>query len=203
MGAAAKSSLRLVPGRRCSGQTPPACGNQLPVIDNREDFQRVFLPHLDAAYNLARWLVKNETDAQDVVQEAYLRALRFSQSFRGGNARAWLLAIVRNTAFTWMSRNRTGDPSAGFDEEQHADEAPPADFEFIRKADSEALRAALDELPEEFREMVVLRDVEGFSYKEIAEVADVPIGTVMSRLARARRRLKTALLKRFCTGGGQ
>ena len=176
-----------------------ARGKHLTGPENRDDFQRTFLPHLDAAYNLARWMLKNEADAQDVVQEAYLRALRFCATFRGGDPRAWLLTIVRNTAYTWLSRNRGAD--APFEEEHHSDEALPVDVELIRRADSRALRMAMEELPTEFREIVVLRDLEGLSYKEIAEVADLPIGTVMSRLARARSRLKQALHKLAYSGG--
>jgi len=172
-------------------------------FENREEFQRIFLPHLDAAYNLARWLLKSDPDAQDVVQEAYLRAMRFFRTFRGGDARAWLLTIVRNAAYTWISRNRPGEAPRDFDDEQLLDPAVPVDIELIRKADSAALRIAMEELPTEFREVVVLRDLEGLSYKEIAAVADVPIGTVMSRLARARSRLKIALRKQSAPGSGQ
>ena len=194
-------NLRVIAGRADPARMPPARESHLPTPDNREDFQRICLPHLDAAYNLARWLLKSEADAQDVVQEAYLRALRFFGTFRGGDARAWLLTIVRNTAYTWISRNRGAASSSDFDEDQHADPAPAVDIELIRKADSAALRTAMENLPTEFREVVVLRDLEGLSYKEIAEVADLPIGTVMSRLARARSRLKSALQKISATGG--
>jgi RNA polymerase sigma-70 factor, ECF subfamily len=193
-------NLRVIAGRADPARIS-ARESHLPTPDNRDDFQRIFLPHLDAAYNLARWLLKSEADAQDVVQEAYLRALRFFGSFRGGDARAWLLTIVRNTAYSWISRNRGPLQPADFDEDQHADPALPVDVELIRKADSAALRTAMENLPTEFREVVVLRDLEGLSYKEIAEVADLPIGTVMSRLARARSRLKSALQKLATTGG--
>ncbi len=193
MGTISNRGLRIL--RNEPAQAPAARDSQVAVIQNRDDFQRLFMPHLDAAYNLARWLLKNEADAQDVVQDAYLRALRFSQNFRGGDARAWLLTIVRNAAYTWMSRNRAADAPAVFDEEEHSDPASSLDAEIIRKADSAALRSAMEELPAEFREMLVLRDLEGLSYKEIAAVADLPIGTVMSRLARARGRLKIALRK--------
>jgi RNA polymerase sigma-70 factor (ECF subfamily) len=202
MGTVVKPGLRLVPAGNGSAATAGARGKHLIGPENRDDFQRTILPHLDAAYNLARWVLKNEADAQDVVQEAYLRALRFCGTFRGGDPRAWLLTIVRNTAYTWLSRNRSADPPIPFDEEQHPDEAVPVDVELIRRADSRALRTAMEELPTEFREIVVLRDLEGLSYKEIAEVADLPIGTVMSRLARARSRLKQALHK-LSYGGGQ
>jgi len=197
----AKPGLRLVPATDDSAATAGAREKHLAGPENRDDFQRTFLPYLDAAYNLARWVLKNEADAQDVVQEAYLRALRFAGTFRGGDPRAWLLTIVRNTAYTWLSRNRSADPPVPFEDEQHPHEALPVDIELIRRADSRALRTAMEGLPTEFREIVVLRDLEGLSYKEIAEVAGLPIGTVMSRLARARSRLKQALHKLSYAGG--
>ena len=195
-----KPGLRLVPAGNDSAAAG-ARGKHLTGPENRDDFQRTFLPYLDAAYNLARWVLKNEADAQDVVQEAYLRALRFRATFRGGDPRAWLLTIVRNTAYTWLSRNRSAGAPVPFEEEHHPDEAMPVDAELIRRADARALRTAMEELPTEFREIVVLRDLEGLSYKEIAEVADLPIGTVMSRLARGRSRLKRALHQLACSGG--
>jgi RNA polymerase sigma-70 factor, ECF subfamily len=197
----AKPGLRLVPAGNDPAATAGARGRDLTGPENRDHFQRTFLPYLDGAYNLARWVLKNEADAQDVVQEAYLRALRFCGTFRGGDPRAWLLAIVRNTAYTWLRRNRSADPPVPFEEEQHPHEALPVDIELIRRADSRALRMAMEELPTEFREIVVLRDLEGLSYKEIAEVADLPIGTVMSRLSRARSRLRQALHKLSNAGG--
>jgi RNA polymerase sigma-70 factor (ECF subfamily) len=152
------------------------------------------MPHLDAAYNLARWLAGNHHDAEDIVQEACVRAHRFAGGYRGGNSRSWLLAIVRNMAYTWLKKNR---PQAvvSIDDETLAEIEDPAAPAFDQ-ADANLLRAALGELPVEFREAIVLRDLEGFSYKEIAEVADVPIGTVMSRLARARRQLQTYLSRK-------
>ena len=163
------------------------------------DFDRTFLPHMDAAYNLARWLVRDDHDAQDVVQEAYLRAVRFAGGFRGGDARAWILAIVRNTAFTWLRRNRQSESPAEFDENLHGieSEEPGLEAEAVRKADGAMIRAALDELTDEFCEVIVMRDIEGLSYKEIADVADLPIGTVMSRLARARGKLAHSLRDRI------
>lgn len=153
--------------------------------DPRQQFEQLVLPHLDAAYNLARWLAGDDHDAQDIVQEACLRGFRFMGGFRGGDARSWLLRIVRNTAYTWLKKNRpntvvslSDDDLAGIE-----DKAAATNFDGM---DAAHLRQALEALPAEFREALVLRELEGLSYKEIAEVADVPIGTVMSRLARAR-----------------
>ena len=163
--------------------------------DKRARFEQTILPHLNAAYNLARWLTRNEHDAEDMVQEAYLRAFRFFSTFHGMDARAWLLTIVRNTCYTWLHQNRAHEMTTMFDEEIHSvdtDTSNPATLA-MRSADHQILNRALDELPVEFREVVVLRDLEGFSYKEIASIANIPTGTVMSRLARARERLKNIL----------
>ena len=163
-----------------------------------ERFEAVVLPHLDAAYTLARYLTRNDHDAQDVVQDASLRALRYFAGFRGGESgegRAWLLAIVRNTAYTWRQRHRTDTLTTEFDEERHSETVTGEHPEAAVEAESEraALVKAIDELPLEFREVIVLRELEGLSYKEISDVAGVPVGTVMSRLSRARRRLEAAL----------
>ena len=157
------------------------------------------MPHLDAAYNLARWLTRNEHDAQDVVQDAFLRAFKFFGGFRGGNSRSWLLSIVRNTAFTWLQKNRKQELVTLPDEELRdlQDPAPNAAAAILKNADQEMVREALEALPPEFREVAVLRELEGLSYKEIAEVAEVPIGTVMSRLARARKELQKCLTQRL------
>jgi RNA polymerase sigma-70 factor (ECF subfamily) len=170
----------------------------LPDESKAADFDRMFMPHMDAAYNLARWLVRDDHDAQDVVQETYLRAFRFVGGFRGGDPRAWILTIVRNTAFSWLKRNRGSDPPTEFDEEVHGatSEENGLEADTVRKADGAMIRAALDELAEEFREVIVMRDIEGLSYKEIAAAADLPIGTVMSRLARARGKLACSLNER-------
>ncbi len=154
---------------------------------------------MDAAYNLARWLVHDDHDAQDVVQEAYLRAFRFVGGFRGGDPRAWILAIVRNTAFTWLKRTRGSNQPTEFDEQMHAEvnEESGLEADAVRKADGAMIRAALEELSDEFREVIVMRDIEGLSYKEIADAADLPIGTVMSRLARARGKLARSLKDRI------
>jgi len=158
-------------------------------------FEQVVLPHMNAAYNLARWLTGNETDAEDVVQEACLRAFRFLDGFRGGGCRSWLLTIVRNTCYTWLQQNRSSQLSAISDERAEQFEAADSNPEklFLQQLDDRLIRKAIADLPIEFREAVILREFEGLSYKEIADVADVPIGTVMSRLARARRRLQQIL----------
>ena len=151
------------------------------------------LPHLDAAYNLARWLVRREAEAEDLAQDAMLRAYRFFGGFRGGDARAWLLKIVRNVCYTWLEAARATEGSAEFDEEVHgAAEVTPESLA-LAGAERERLARALQELPAKFREMLVLRELEGCSYKEIAEITGSPIGTVMSSLSRARRRLGQSL----------
>jgi len=157
-------------------------------MDPQAQFEQIVMPHLDAAYNLARWLTGNHHDAEDIVQEACVRALRFAGGFRGGNSRSWVLAIVRNMTYTWLKKNRP-EAIVSMDDEDLAEIADPR-APATDKIDAGFLRAALGELPVEFREAIVLRDIEGLSYKEIAEVANVPIGTVMSRLARARRQLQ-------------
>jgi len=158
-------------------------------------FERALLPHLDAAYNLARWLSGSANDADDVVQEACLRALAFFDGFHGEDGRAWLLAIVRNAAYDWLRKHRrNAQLTAAVDDlEWAADSAPDPEEEQLRNADREAVRQGLESLPAEYREVMVLRELEGMSYKHIARVIDAPIGTVMSRLARARKRLMILL----------
>jgi RNA polymerase sigma factor (sigma-70 family) len=166
--------------------------------DKLDRFEQAILPHLDAAYNLARWLTRNDHDAQDMVQEASLRAFKFFDGFRGGDARAWLLTTVRNTCYTWLQQNRRGQAMTPFDEGIHTvdeDSLNPSSL-VLKNADMEMLQRSLEQLPDEFREVIVLRDLEELSYKQIAEVTDVPLGTVMSRLARARARLKQILCSR-------
>jgi len=161
-------------------------------------FEAIVLPHLDAAYTLARYLTRHEADAQDVVQDAYLRALKYFDGFRGtdqGDGRAWLMAIVRNTAYTWRRRYRQEASAAEFDEQLHSEavaEVHP-EAEALDASARESLHQALDRLPPEFREVIVLRELQGLSYKEIGEITGVPAGTVMSRLSRARSRLQRAL----------
>ncbi len=160
------------------------------------------MPHLDAGYNLARWLTRNEHDAQDVAQDAFLRAFKFFGGFHGGNSRSWLLSIVRNTAYTWLQKNRRQEVATVFDEEVHdiEDTSSSPEALLLKNSDRQEIMRALEELPVEFREVMVLRELEGMSYKEIAEMAEVPIGTVMSRLARARKQLQQALGQRLQPG---
>ena len=159
-------------------------------------FEQTFLPHLDAAHNLARWLMRNAQDAEDLVQEAYLRAFQAYENFRGESAKAWLLTIVRNACFSRMRRATVAGESAEFDEQVHSPAHAADDPETLalKEADSRMLAAAIEELPEEYREVIVLRELEELQYKEIAAIVSVPLGTVMSRLARARERLRCALV---------
>jgi RNA polymerase sigma-70 factor (ECF subfamily) len=174
-------------------------------VDDRERsqlFEQRVMPHLDAAYNLARWLAGNDHDAQDVAQEASLRAFKFFGSFRGENARAWLLTIVRNTFYTWLRKNRSPEKTVEINDEflDLEDASATAEAASPQFADADAVRRAIADLPVEFREVVILRELEGFSYKEIADLAEVPIGTVMSRLARARKLLQKRLAAEFHPG---
>jgi RNA polymerase sigma-70 factor (ECF subfamily) len=158
-------------------------------------FEHAVLPHLDSAYNLARWLIRNDHDAEDLVQEACLRAFKSFEGFRGGDVRAWLLTIIRNSCYTWIEQNRRQELAMPFDEELHtADEhSPSPEALMLQSADTQRVKDALEKLPPEFREAIVLREMEGMSYNEIAGLSGVPIGTVMSRLARARQRLEEIL----------
>jgi RNA polymerase sigma-70 factor (ECF subfamily) len=171
--------------------------------DDQTRFRAVVLPHLADAYALARWLTGSATDAEDVVQEACLRAFRGIQGYAGGNARAWLLTITRHAAFTWLAKNRSSALVVVDDLEEaerkgisHGLQMEPSntpEAALIAKADASLLQSAIAQLPVPFRETLVLRDVQGLDYREIAEVTKVPIGTVMSRLARARRRLMASV----------
>src|ERR1700739_3105741 len=160
-----------------------------------ERFEQLVLPHLDAAHNLARWLIGNPSDAEDIVQEAFLRALRFFEGFRGGDGRAWLLKIVRNTSYSWVRKNRPAQLADEFDETIHSDETTTdnAETRLLSRAESDRVRKALEALPLTFREVLVLREIEGLSYKEISEVTGVAMGTVMSSLSRARQKLRDQL----------
>jgi RNA polymerase sigma factor (sigma-70 family) len=166
--------------------------------DSKKRFADVVIPHLDDACSLARWVTGNRADAEDVVQEACLRAYRGIGGFSGGNGRAWVLAIVRNTAYDWLRKNRSSavvhvDDLEAVERMRLADDTTLAgdtpEAALIARADEAKLEAAIAGLPTIFRETLVLRDVQGLDYREIAAITDVPIGTVMSRLARARRRL--------------
>jgi RNA polymerase sigma-70 factor, ECF subfamily len=162
-------------------------------------FEETMLPHMDAAHNLARWLLRNEEDARDIVQEAYLRAFKSFSGFHGSNGRAWLLTIVRNTSYTLLKKNRAVDLTTTFDEEIHPsgqDSVSPATM-LERSENADLVREAMDKLPVNFREILVLRHLEGLSYNEIADIAQIPLGTVMSRLARARGKLKECLAARI------
>ncbi len=170
--------------------------------DKQARFEETIMPHLDAAFNLARWLTRNEHDAQDVVQDAFLRAFKFFEGFHGGNSRSWLLSIVRNTTYTWLQKNRRPELATVFDEEIHDIEDTSSNPEvlLLKNADRQEIMKAVEELPVEFREAMILRELEGMSYREIADMTDVPVGTVMSRLARARKRLQQSLGQRFQSG---
>jgi RNA polymerase sigma-70 factor (ECF subfamily) len=166
--------------------------------ERRRSFELLAMPHLNAAYNLARWLTRNDHDAEDVLQEALLRAMRYMGSFRGENARPWLLQIVRHACYSWLRENRPQDHVAIDDEDvaltelaAPARDEPPAAA--IRKAEREQINAAIAGLPIGYREVLVLRELEELSYNDIARIADIPVGTVMSRLARARALMRQAL----------
>jgi RNA polymerase sigma factor (sigma-70 family) len=172
-------------------------------------FEQIALPHLDAAYNLARWLTRNDSDAEDVVQEAFLRAFKFFDGYRGGSERAWLLTIVRHTCYSWLQQNRPAEVVAGYDIEagdldsvaidpafRSPGMAEDPEIALLHQADEDLLNEMIAELPPQFREVVVLRELEDLSYKEIADVAAIPIGTVMSRLARARKALQRSWSRR-------
>ncbi|HMC46644.1 MAG TPA: RNA polymerase sigma factor [Caballeronia sp.] len=173
-------------------------------------FDAVMLPHLDAAYNLARWLSGSPADADDVVQEAFLRAFRFFDGYEGDNPRAWLLAIVRNTWFTEWRRQHNRADATPYDDSLNVDDQLPGwadesgeDPEklAVRQDETELVHRALATLPVEYREVIVLRELEDMSYKDVAAVAGIPLGTVMSRLSRARRLLCTAV--RAAQGGSE
>ena len=159
-------------------------------------FEQLMLPHLDAAHNLARWLLRDQHDAEDAVQEACLRAFRAIDRFRGGDARPWLLTIVRNVCYSHLRKNRREPESETFDDDAHGSTCDPAEANALawREVKSELLRRGLERLPAEFREAIVLHEIEGLSYREVAAIVEIPIGTVMSRLARARRKLHIELL---------
>ena len=167
-------------------------------------FEQSVLPHLDAAYNLARWITRNDHDAEDVVQEAFMRAIRYFDRLKGANARPWLLGIVRNTCYTWLRKNRPAEMVAidDFDmlpleEGPHGGHADNPEVIVLQSANRKLVHLALEELPVAFREVIVMREIEDMSYKDIAAIADIPMGTVMSRLSRGRELLKRAIENRM------
>ncbi len=175
------------------------------LIDQEKQalFEQTILPHINAAFNLARWLIKNDQDAEDIVQESCLRAYKYFSSYHGGDSRAWLLTIVRNTCFTWLHENQAQGLTVDLDEEISTREIDGDDAEqrLQIQADQQSVTRALEELPAAYRELIVLRELEGMSYKEIALIAGVPLGTVMSRLARARQQLKAFLRQQYAEEG--
>ncbi len=168
-------------------------------------FELTVLPHLDAAYNLARWITRNDHDAQDVVQESFVRALRYFDRLKGTDARPWLLGIVRNTCYTWLEKNRPAELVALDDADSipaDGDAPGPAamtapEVVVLQSANRKLVNQALEELPVGFREVIVMREIEDMSYKDIAAVAGLPIGTVMSRLSRGRELLRRAIESRM------
>lgn len=180
----------------CQPSTTPAAG---------ESFDEVVLPHLDAAFRLARWQMRNEHDAEDVVQEASLRALRYFRTFSGGNGRAWFLRIVRNTCWSWRGHS-VQPPSDPFDEEQHSGDRSTSDPEtlLLQTDDVTSIERAMRNLPARFRELLVLRELEGLSYRELADEMGIPMGTVMSSLSRARQAFRAALNNQLsCVRSGE
>ena len=171
-------------------------GNWLQEENKTAQFEAVALPLFGTAYNLARWLVRNDRDAEDVVQEAYLRAFRFFGGYRGGDSRSWLLTIVRNTCYTWLQQNRSRELTDPIEDklEELGVSAENPETLLLQNVDAQLVRKALEELPIEFREVLIMREMEDLSYKEISTIAELPIGTVMSRLARGRKRLRELLL---------
>ncbi|MGA7254681.1 MAG: sigma-70 family RNA polymerase sigma factor [Pseudolabrys sp.] len=185
------------PMRLVASDTP----DSLSGLDDNARFRSIVMPHIDEAYRLAHWLTGNRTDAEDVVQDASMRAFRAIRNYTGGSARSWVLSIVRNTAYSWLRKNRPAAVVTVDDlEAVELEQASPGDRDgdnpeaaLIAKADADQLRSAIAALPTAFRETLVLRDIEGLDYREIAQATEVPIGTVMSRLARARHRLIATL----------
>ena len=166
--------------------------------EDRLHFEQLVLPHVDAAFNLARWLLRRREDAEEVTQEALLRACRFFRGYHGGDVRAWLLQIVRHTCYSWLEKNRPRELIVEFDEKLHIQPVATPESIAITNNDKERLTRALEILPARFREIIVLRELEGCSYREIATIMSIPIGTVMSSLSRARRQLYLALADPSC-----
>jgi RNA polymerase sigma-70 factor (ECF subfamily) len=178
----------------------PVQGKGSDVLDSQEKvrFEALVLPHIDAAFNLARWLLRSAPDAEDVAQDAMLRAYRYFPGFHGGDVRAWLLQIVRNSCYTWMEKNRRAGDTTEFNEDLHLDttttQRSTPESLAIESDNRERLTRALESLPPRYREVIVLRELEGCSYKEISTITSIPMGTVMSTLSRARQQLQSALV---------
>jgi len=166
--------------------------------ENSARFRLLLEPHLDAVYNYARWLTRNDSDAHDVAHDAVLRALEYLDGFKGDRIRPWLLTIVRNTFYTWLKKERPVELAESFEEQAHGgpDEAADPQALALRNADRRVLATAIERLPRDYREPLILREMEDFSYKEIGALLEIPIGTVMSRLARARKQLGEILRAR-------
>lgn len=168
-------------------------GPSMSAAKTSVEFEKLFLPHLDAAYNLARLLTRNAQDAEDVVQESYLKAFRAFPGFRGGASRPWILTIVRNTSFTWLRDNRSRVDQPEYHEGLHVSGGATPEAELLGNERARAVERCVQDLPSDFREAVILREMEELSYQEIAQITGVPAGTVMSRLSRARTRLANCL----------
>jgi RNA polymerase sigma factor (sigma-70 family) len=190
-------------GDACDGHASFAeSSGPMKTVTNPESrlrlFEEIILPHLNSAFNLARWMTRNDQDAQDVVQESYMRAFRFFDSYRGGDGKSWLLEVVRNTCFTFQRREMSKSMVVVFDEAAHTPSVnqPNAEEALVEAGNRQILQRCIESLPERFREVLVMRELEEMSYQQIAEAAGVPSGTVMSRLSRARKRLEE------CAKGG-
>lgn len=167
--------------------------------DDRQRFERLAMPHLDAAYNLARWLTRDDDDARDVVQDAFMRAMRYIGGFRGDNPRGWVLQIVRHTCFTWLKENRPAEMRSLDEDDDAIAELPgpvgdDPHVALLRRFDRQQIDRAIAALPIAYREVFVLRELEDLAYADIARIAGIPIGTVMSRLSRARGLMREALI---------
>jgi RNA polymerase sigma-70 factor (ECF subfamily) len=193
-------ALWRTPGTRKGDGEPALAGPQTRL----EFFEEMILPHLDAAHNLARWLTRSEVDAQDLVQESYLRAFRFFDSYKGGDSKAWILTIVRNTCRTWLRRQKREADAVPFDEAAHSGVGGIPDQErgVVGRERMDLLRSCMEMLPVDFREVLVMRELEEMSYQEIANVTGLPLGTVMSRLSRARKRLEECAAVRNLEAAG-
>ncbi len=165
---------------------------------NLETFERTMMPHFNAAFNLARWLTRNQQDAEDIVQESYLRAYRFFDGFKGGDGKGWLMAVVRNTFLTWASHAKGESQTVAFDEAVHdrGREEASVETRLVGDAAVGSLRDCVQALQTEYREVLVMRELEDMSYREIAEATAIPLGTVMSRLSRARKLLASCVQAR-------